>query len=248
MINENDKKDLSENIFAKKNRENGWLPESPNDFLPKESNQTEGRIQSDCFQWFNNSFPALRGLMYHVPNGGKRHIKEAMDFKAMGVVAGVPDLEFHFWRRTFFLECKTPQGVLSKEQVKIHQILDQHGFRVFVFRSLEEFQTIIWAILEDKSTEFSRGLTRIDFDYRNKVFNYLYDMIEGEVQIIENLTAKENYDKFRSVIFEFVSDGFDKIEGFEILFTNDYSGFYKKNLTVKTEVHFNGSTTQELPE
>jgi len=219
-----------------------------NNFLPVTQEQTEGRIQSDCFQWFNNTFPFLRGLMYHVPNGGKRSPQEANQFKAMGVVAGVPDLEFHFWRRTFFLECKTPQGKLSKKQVKIHQILDQHGFRVFVFRSLEEFQTIIWAILEDKSTEFSRGMTREFFNYKNKVFNYLYDLPEGEVQLIKELTAQEHFDKFRSVIFEFISDGHDKIEGFEILFTNDYSGFYKKLLTVKTEVHFNGSIVQEIPE
>jgi len=214
----------------------------------KESIQSEGRIQSDCFQWFHNNFPALRGLMYHVPNGGKRNPIEAANFKAMGVVAGVPDLEFHFWRRTFFLECKTPQGIVSKEQKKIHQILDSHGFRVFVFRSLDEFQKIIWAILEDKSTEFSRGMTRKDLEYKMNVFNFLYDLEESEIQVLENLVSPENIDKFRSTVFEFMSDGFDKIEGFEILFTNDYSGFYKKNIDSKKEVHFNGSTTTEVPE
>lgn len=239
---------IKPNIFEKLNEKNRQITLDENIMeVEKEALQTEGRIQSDCFQWFNNNFPFLRGLMYHVPNGGTRNPIEANQFKAMGVVAGVPDLEFHFWRRTFFLECKTPTGIVSKEQKKIHQILDQHGFRVFVFRSLKEFQTIIWAILEDKSTEFSRGMTREYFNYRNQVFNYLYDLPEAEVQIIENLTAEANFDKFRGVVFEFISDGYDKIEGFEILFTNDYSGFYKNNLTEKKDVHFDGSEIQEIP-
>jgi len=209
--------------------------------------ETEGRIQAECFQWFNNTFPTLRGLMYHVPNGGKMSGSAGNRLKAMGVVAGVPDLEFHFWKRTFFLECKTPTGTVSKDQVKVHTILHEHGFCVFVFRSLEEFQKIVWAIIEDKSTQFTRGMKKIDFDYRNNVFNYLYNLAEGEVQVLAELVQEENLDKFKGLVFEFMTEGFDKLEGFEILFTPDYSSFYKKSLTKETDVFFNGSLTAELP-
>lgn len=201
--------------------------------------QTEGRIQADCFQWFNNEFPALRGLMYHVPNGEKRDRVTAMKLKAMGVVAGIPDLEFHFWKRTFFLECKTPTGSVSKDQKKIHSILEEHGFRVFVFRSLEEFQTIVWAIIEDKSPLYTRGMTKADFDYRNSIFQYLYSMNEGEVRLLSDLVAEENRDRFKGLVFEFMNDGFDRLEGFEILFTPDYKGFYKKAIDDPDTLHYN---------
>lgn len=213
----------------------------------EQQKETEGRIQAECFQWFNNTFPQLRGLMYHVPNGGKMSGSAGNRLKAMGVVAGVPDLEFHFWKRTFFLECKTPTGTVSKDQVKVHTILHEHGFRVFVFRSLKEFQIIVWAIIEDKSTQFARGMKKAEFDYRNNVFNYLYNLNEGEVQVLAELVAKENLDKFKGLVFEFMSEGYDKLEGFELLFTPDYLSFYKKSLTQETEVHYNGSATTEIP-
>jgi hypothetical protein len=208
--------------------------------------ETEGRIQAECFQWFNNTFPNLRGLMYHVPNGGKMSGSAGNRLKAMGVVAGIPDLEFHFWKRTFFLECKTPTGTVSKDQVKIHTILHEHGFRVFVFRSLQEFQTLVWAIIEDKSTQYARGMTKEDFQYRNGIFNYLYDLEEGTVQVLSHLVAEENLEKFKGIVFEFMAEGFDKIDGFELLFTPDYLGFYKKTLTEEAEVHYKGKTTTEL--
>jgi hypothetical protein len=208
--------------------------------------QTEGRIQSECFIWFNNEFPALRGLMYHVPNGGLMTGAKGNQLKAMGVVAGVPDLEFHFWKRTFFLECKTPTGTVSKDQIKIHNILDEHGFRVFVFRSKKEFQDIIYAIIEDKSPMFKRGLKRAEFEYRNGVFNYLYNLEEGNVQMLDDLVTPENYERFKGLVIEFINEGFDSLEGFEILFTPDYLGFYKKSLEKETEVFYKGSTTTEI--
>lgn len=213
----------------------------------EQQKETEGRIQAECFQWFNNTFPNLRGLMYHVPNGGKMSGSAGNRLKAMGVVAGVPDLEFHFWRRTFFLECKTPTGTIQKEQTAIHTILHEHGFRVFIFRSLQEFQTLVWAILEDKSTMYSHGMTKADFQYRNNVFNYLYDLKEGEVQVLTDIVTDANSDKFKGIVFEFMAEGFDKIEGFEILMTPDYLGFYKKSLTKPTDVFYNGSLTAEVP-
>lgn len=223
-----------------------------NNFIPENydgtgEGKTEGRIQAECFKWFNNNFPALRGLLYHVPNGGLKNRKESGQLLAMGVVAGVPDLEFHFHRRTFFLECKTPTGTVSPDQKKIHSVLDDHGFHVFVFRSLNEFQTIIWAIIQDKSVQFGRGMTKADFEYRNGIFQYIYGLKEGEVQIIDDLVEESNRDKFKGYVFEFMTDCLDKIEGFEILFTSDYKGFYKRNLDESTPVYYKGYTTENIP-
>ncbi len=209
--------------------------------LLEEQQQTEGRIQSECFQWFWNTFPDLRGLMYHVPNGGQMTGARGNMLKAMGVVAGVPDLEFHFWKRTFFLECKTPTGTVSTDQKNIHTILHEHGFRVFVFRSKEQFQDIIYAILEDKSPMFQRGLKREAFEYRTGVFNYLYDLPEGTVQIINEIVSPENMEKFKGLVMEFICDGYDKLEGFELLFTPDFLAFYKKNIENPSAVFYNGT-------
>ena len=35
-------------------------------------NQPEKRLQQDCYKWFFNNYPELRGTMWHVQNEGKR--------------------------------------------------------------------------------------------------------------------------------------------------------------------------------
>lgn len=221
------------------------LTESIDEVL-QEQQQTEGRIQSECFQWFWNAYPDLRGLMYHVPNGGKMSGARGNMLKAMGVISGIPDLEFHFWKRTFFLECKTPTGTVQKEQKAIHTILHEHGFRVFVFRSLEQFQEIIFAILEDKSPLYQRGLKREAFEYRTGVFNYLYNLTEGSVQVLAEIVSPENMERFKGLVVEFITDGYDKLEGFEILFTPDFLAFYKKNIENPSAVFYNGTNEIKL--
>jgi hypothetical protein len=218
------------------------------EFVTGEIEKSEDRIQADCFAWFHNTYPALRGLLYHVPNGGNRSQIEANKFKAIGVVSGVPDLEFHFWKRTFFFECKTPKGVVSKDQKKIHSLLTEHGFLVWVFRSLEEFQQIITAIIEDKSLYFQRGSTREDYEYRHNVFMYLYNMAAGPVISVSSLVSEEKREKFKGIIYEFMNDTFDKQAGFEILFTPDYQGFYKQLIDNQQSTVYNPQSTVEVPE
>ncbi|AGO47996.1 VRR-NUC domain containing protein [Cellulophaga phage phi12:1] len=199
----------------------------------KEQKSSEDRIQADCFDWFNTAYPHLRGLLYHVPNGEKRDPITANKLKAMGVVAGVPDLEFHYHKRTYFIEMKKPGGVVSEAQKKIHAQLDLQGFVVWVVDNMEEFQGIIKSILGDKSNQTTLGLTRADFDYRNGVFNYLYNIKHEEIIDIAPLTKPESRKKFMYYVTEFIVEGFDRLDGFELLFTDDYRGFYKKFLTDK---------------
>ncbi len=209
--------------------------------------ETEARIQATCFQWFHNSYPQLRGLLYHVPNGEKRDPITAAKLKASGVVKGVPDLEFHFWKRTFFLECKTPEGRLSPEQIKMKALLEQHGFLFWVFRSLDEFQQIILSIIEDKSLYYQRGMSKNDYMYRHGVFSYLYNLPEGQVQYIEAITEPETREKFKGLCIEFMTDTYDRQAGFELLFTPDYKAFYKNSLTAETSIVFEGFSTIEIP-
>ena len=52
----------------------------------------ESHIQRNCVKWFRLAYPKLARLLFAVPNGGKRGIREAAIMKAEGVVAGVADL------------------------------------------------------------------------------------------------------------------------------------------------------------
>ena len=113
-------------------------------------NISEERFQAECYQWFHNSFPELRGLLWHVPNGGQRSASEANKFKAIGLVPGVSDLHFFYQGKMYFIELKTENGRLSENQVKwIENISSQKG-EVFVIRDLQTFQNFINAILNPK--------------------------------------------------------------------------------------------------
>ncbi len=54
----------------------------------------EADEQIKLFNWvafMRCKYPAL-DLLYHIPNGGSRNVKEAANLKRQGVRAGVPDL------------------------------------------------------------------------------------------------------------------------------------------------------------
>ena len=109
--------------------------------------KSETEIQANCYQWFRNLHPQLRGLLYAVPNGGRRTKREAAIMKATGTVAGIPDMQFHYLKLTHFFELKLGDGNPSKEQIFIHEQLRKQGFKVYIIRRPAEFRTIINLIL-----------------------------------------------------------------------------------------------------
>jgi len=117
----------------------------------KSGTASEDAIQATYFQWVRlqqRFYPELQ-LLFHIPNGGSRHILEAYKMKKMGVLAGIPDVFLAYancindWNG-FFIEFKSEKGKLSKEQIIIHDKLRQAGYKVVVCRSC------IDAILETK--------------------------------------------------------------------------------------------------
>ena len=50
----------------------------------------EDNLQQTCVEWWRHAYP--KRLIFHIPNGGKRNLREAVRLKKQGVVAGVPDL------------------------------------------------------------------------------------------------------------------------------------------------------------
>ena len=98
-------------------------------------------------------YPELE-LLFHIPNGGKRDAREAARFKRLGVKAGVPDLCLPAPRGMFhglFIEMKSPDGKVTKNQKEWLTKLAKQGYDTAVCYSFEEAQKkIIEYILREK--------------------------------------------------------------------------------------------------
>lgn len=76
-------------------------------------------------------------VVFHVPNGGLRSKKAAGRLKAMGTVAGVPDLCVIWRGRVWWIELKSRRGGLNKAQREMVQRLVYCGCEVLVAKSIE---------------------------------------------------------------------------------------------------------------
>lgn len=108
--------------------------------------QTEAKLQSICYQWAYNTFPIIRGLIFSVPNGGTRNMREAQLLKATGLTAGIPDLIILYNGITAF-EFKTKTGKLSPAQIKIHAIWKANGIVIHLVNDEIEFKSIVQRII-----------------------------------------------------------------------------------------------------
>ncbi len=108
---------------------------------------SEIRLQAQCYQWAHNNYPQTRGLIFAVANGGTRHKIEAMQLKASGLVAGIPDMLFIWKAKIYPFEFKTDIGRLNPNQKKIHEIWNNQGTPVTIIRSFEQWEKIIKSII-----------------------------------------------------------------------------------------------------
>jgi len=104
----------------------------------------ENVIQAEIYKWYNNNF-CLKShdpqcIIFSVPNGGTRNIKEALLLKATGVVAGVSDLIIVRLNEIIFVEVKTEIGKQSDKQKDFQKIIEKLGFKYILVRSLEDFK------------------------------------------------------------------------------------------------------------
>jgi hypothetical protein len=109
---------------------------------------SEDRIQQDIYLWFHNTYPKLRGLLFHPANGGSRNSREGAKFKSMGVFPGVADLLFIYNREFYAIELKTPKGTQSEVQKSWESKVKQEGVCYTIIRSKEEFKKFIIPIIE----------------------------------------------------------------------------------------------------
>lgn len=102
----------------------------------------EEQFQAQCIQWFWNTFPDERQMLFHVQQKAKNKIEGAR-FKAIGVVKGVSDLVLITYSRVIFIELKWDKGDQSKEQISFEAKVKQRNHPYFVVRSLDEFKKLI---------------------------------------------------------------------------------------------------------
>lgn len=88
-----------------------------------------------------------------IPNGGSRTAQERVSLHAEGVLAGMPD--FCVLRASggfygLFVEMKTDEGVVSKEQIRVCARLRDEGYRVEVARSADQAFAIVEEYLNER--------------------------------------------------------------------------------------------------
>jgi hypothetical protein len=133
---------------------------------PKAYSPLETDIQQAAIKEFNMTYPKYRGILFAVPNAGKRSTIVVRDksggyktvcsggnkLKAEGMVAGVADtilLVAHQGYGSLCLELKTDTGTQSENQKEWQKVCEAHGNKYVVVRSVNEFMKEIRDYLND---------------------------------------------------------------------------------------------------
>ena len=95
----------------------------------------ESAEQQAVFQWIElnkGKYPELE-LAHHIPNGGKRNVREAVRLKKEGVKPGVPDICIPVARNGYhglYIELKADKGKPSTIQLEWMDRLRKQGYCV----------------------------------------------------------------------------------------------------------------------
>lgn len=113
----------------------------------------EHRLQCACVKWFRAVYPKHGGLLYAVPNGGRRDKVTGRVLKNEGVMAGVSDLNLDLPNRFYHglrIEMKTLKGRQQDSQREFQRNVENAGYRYAVCRTLEEFAEVVKRYMEDR--------------------------------------------------------------------------------------------------
>lgn len=123
----------------------------------------ESTEQTTLIAWANlqsKTIPELARL-YAVPNGGSRHMLEAVNLKRQGVKKGIPDLCLpvpRHGRHGLYIELKRTSGsTTSKEQKEWIAYLNGVGYVAVICKGFEEAKAAILDYLNPKIT-YSPGI------------------------------------------------------------------------------------------
>lgn len=107
----------------------------------------EDDLQEVVAQFLRLALPA-DVLFMAIPNGGFRIKKEMARLKRMGVLPGAADLFLVYRGLTYFLEMKTPDGVMSQVQREFQRRCKELGIPYEVARSLDDVERVLrmWGV------------------------------------------------------------------------------------------------------
>jgi hypothetical protein len=93
-----------------------------------------------------NYYPLIRGVTFAIPNGGSRHLLEAVNLKRCGATKGVPDTFMCISNKTacgLFIEFKAGNNKASKEQMSMMEKLRDNGYECHIVYSLNEAREVV---------------------------------------------------------------------------------------------------------
>lgn len=103
----------------------------------------ESDLQIACVRWFRLQYPQYARLLFAVPNGGNRNLREAARMKAEGVTAGVADLILLMPSHEYgalCIELKTVKGRQSNSQKEWQEAAEKAGNRYVICRTFDQFR------------------------------------------------------------------------------------------------------------
>lgn len=106
----------------------------------------ESRLQSECVRWWNLQFPKYYGLLFAVPNGGKRNVVTARIQKGEGVIAGVADLILLIPNMKYHglcIEMKFGKNRQSDNQVWWQGLVQEQGYAYIICNSFDRFREVV---------------------------------------------------------------------------------------------------------
>jgi len=109
------------------------------------TNELEARLQQECYMYFHNTYPNLRGLFFKIKNEGTNKITGARD-KATGLIAGVADSCLLINRTAVFIEFKMGKGRQSENQIAWEKTVNAAGYKYVIVRTLHNFQMLCQAL------------------------------------------------------------------------------------------------------
>lgn len=107
------------------------------------TNYPESALQMRCVAWFLRTYPEAEGCLFHVPNEGKRSIRQGERGKRLGMVSGVADLVLIHKSQVVFFELKSPLGSLSESQRRWRDVVTAQGFPYHVIRTIGDFRDVV---------------------------------------------------------------------------------------------------------
>lgn len=116
--------------------------------------KSEADIQKECIDWFKEHHPRLwtDGVLYHIPNEGKRSGRNGRGLVLTGLVCGVADLCLAVGRHGYhalYIEMKKDGTYQRPSQKQWEAGITKHGNKYVVCRSKDEFSKIVDEYLSD---------------------------------------------------------------------------------------------------